>query len=89
MQKRENERKPFAEDIQYSVVVLDLKNLQRLHLKGDVVDISDAGIGIHTDYPLEPGHVLTFHNDIGHEAGIVAWSARINNDGYRVGVKFV
>lgn len=87
-EKREFERRSFTQDIQYSVTVLDFKDLKRLSLRGDIIDMSDAGMGIKTDYPLEPGHVLTFDSDIGHKAGIVEWSTLIDN-GYRVGVKFI
>lgn len=88
-EKREYEREYLAQDIRYSVIVLDLKALKRLHLKAEAVDVSSTGIGIQTDYPLEPGHVLMFHSEIGHETGVVAWSTMITDDGYRVGVKFV
>ena len=88
-EKRQFKRRSFTQNIQYSVTVLDFKDLKRLSLRGDIIDISDAGMGIKTGYPLEPGHVLTFDNGIGHKAGIVKWSAMVNNNGYRVGVKFV
>ena len=87
--KRQFERRSFTQNIQYSVTVLDFKDLKRLSLRGEIIDISDAGMGIETDYPLEPGHVLTFDNGIGHKTGIVQWSTMVNNNGYRVGVKFV
>jgi hypothetical protein len=56
------------------------------------IDISEGGIGIKTDYPLEPGHVLRLlNNALSHKkVGVVKWSA--NNGSkviYRVGVKFV
>ncbi len=88
-ERRELERRPAMESISYSVTVLDFKDLRRLHLRGDVVDISDAGMGMKTDYPLEPGHVLTFDNGMKHSAGIVEWSTMDKNNGYRVGIKFI
>lgn len=88
-EKREFERRAVMQSIQYSVTVLDFRDLRRVSLNGEVVDISDSGMGIKTDFPLEPGHVLRFNSGIGHKAGIVKWSMVVNNNGYRVGIKFV
>ncbi len=73
--------------IDYSVTVLDLRIRKRLHLKGDVLDIGDGGIGIQTDYPLEPGHVLVF-SGIERKTGIVKWSRAFNESEYRIGIQF-
>jgi hypothetical protein len=87
--KRRSARKPWVQEIRYSVSVLEFKELKRLNLSGDVVDISEEGLGIQTHYPIEPGHVLTFSNGIDHEAGIVRWSTIVKDDIYRAGVEFV
>ncbi|MBM4140072.1 MAG: hypothetical protein FJ242_01040 [Nitrospira sp.] len=73
--------------IDFSVSVLEFKELKRLNLNGTGIDINDAGIGIHVDYPLESGHVLRF-NGIGQKAGIVKWSMKFGNT-YRIGIIFV
>lgn len=88
-EKRELERRAVLQNIRYSVTVLDFRDLRRLSLKGNIVDISDVGMGIKTDFPLEPGHVLTFNDNIGRRAGIVEWSSRVQDNGYRVGIRFV
>ena len=77
------------QEIRYSVSVLEFKELKRLNLSGNIVDISEEGLGIQTYYPVEPGHVLTFSNGIDQKAGIVRWSSVIRDDIYRAGVEFV
>jgi hypothetical protein len=86
-------RTPFITPVKYSVFVLDMKELKRIHDTAVSVDISTGGLGILTDYPLEEGHVLTFENetrinDITSRAAIVKWTGIINNK-YRVGLMFV
>lgn len=86
--RRQFERRPLMKTINYSVTIFDLGEPKMLNLKGNLIDISNTGGGIRTDYPLEPGHVLTFKEGIGHKAGIVKWSMIVDNN-YRVGIKFV
>ena len=86
--RRQFKRRPLMKLINYSVSFPDLGKPMMLNLKGDVIDISNAGVGIRTDYPLERGHVLRFKKGIGHEAGIVKWSMMVD-DNCRVGIKFV
>lgn len=88
-ERRSIDRRLGERSIHYFVTVLEAKDLKKISLKGDMVDISNAGIGIRTDYPLERGHVLTFYEGIGHQAGIVEWSSAVRNSGYRVGIRFL
>ncbi|GAB4419726.1 MAG: hypothetical protein OHK0032_15610 [Thermodesulfovibrionales bacterium] len=88
--KRQFKRTSFTETIGYSVSVLEFRELKRLNLKAEAVDISEGGLGIITDYPLEPGHVLRFTGEIEQKAGIVSWAMKIgDNSRYRVGIKFI
>jgi len=88
-EKRQFERRPFKKTINYSVNVFDAVELLKLNLKADTIDISKAGMGIWTDYPLEPGYVLRLNdNDIERIAGVVEWSKMVD-DSYRAGIKFV
>lgn len=87
--QRQFERKPYTNTFYCAVSVLDIVNTKVLNLEARGVDISEGGIGIKTDYPLEPGHVLRLHNGI-TKVGVVRWSSnREIKDIYRVGVKFV
>ncbi|MFN3478754.1 MAG: PilZ domain-containing protein [Thermodesulfovibrionales bacterium] len=88
MERRVFSRKEEQSEIEYTVTVLDLKELKKLTKKALIVDLSEGGVGIITDYPLEPGHILTFVNGFSNKIGIVRWSDREDSH-YRVGVKFV
>lgn len=87
-EKRQFERISMNRNIRYSVTVIDFRDLKKLTLSGDIIDISDGGLGIRTDYPLESGHVLAFHKEIARETGVVQWRARID-ESFRVGIRFV
>ncbi len=57
-------------------------------VKGRIHDFSEAGIGIETDFPLEPGLTLTLKSSFGKYTGVVKWTARINDSMLRVGLMF-
>lgn len=88
MDKRDFERKEERREVEYTVTVLDLRELKKLTRRAELIDSSEGGLGIITDYPLEPGHVLTFGNGFEKKIGIVKWSDKKDNH-YRVGVKLV
>jgi SAM-dependent methyltransferase len=83
---RRFERKQFTKTIAYSVNLNSLNSQKKLNLNGKLINISDAGIGIETDYSLSPGHTLWFNSDIKHETGAVRWCMKFD-DSYRVGVE--
>lgn len=83
---RRYERKPFTQTIDYSLSVSEARERKWLNLKGKAVDISEAGIGIQTDYPLSPGHMLWFNGGIQEKAGFVRWCEKLDNT-YRAGVE--
>lgn len=83
---RQFERRPYLQPIDFSISSRESRERKFLHLKGKAFDISDVGIGIQTDFPLEPGHMLWFNDGTEDKAGLVQWCAKLDND-YRVGVK--
>lgn len=83
---RKFERKPFSQIINYSVSPLDFKERKWVNLTGNAIDISETGIGIRTDYPLEAGHMLWFNEGIKEKAGFVKYCIKLEN-GYRVGIE--
>jgi extracellular factor (EF) 3-hydroxypalmitic acid methyl ester biosynthesis protein len=83
---RQFERKPYFKIIDYSVSARESRERKWLNLKGKAIDISEGGIGIQTDYPLAPGHMLWFNDGIKDKAGFVRWCIQLDND-YRVGIK--
>ncbi|MEW6410215.1 MAG: PilZ domain-containing protein [Nitrospirota bacterium] len=91
MEKRRYERKPANYDIEYSVVVMNIRELKRITARGIIVDTSLGGFGLKTDYLLERGHVVTLKDmdipEILKYHGIVRWSNKINGS-YRAGLSY-
>jgi len=83
---RIHERRPYSETIDYSLSISEAKQRKWLNLKGRAVDISEAGIGLHTDYPLEPGHIVWFNRGLDEKAGYVRWCTNIAGE-YRAGIE--
>ncbi|MEW6570603.1 MAG: methyltransferase [Nitrospirota bacterium] len=83
---RKHVRRPFSQPVSYSISALDAKERKWLNLKGNIFDISERGVGIFTDYPLEPGHILWFHEVIEDKAGFVRWCAKYDHT-YRAGIE--
>lgn len=83
---RQFERRPYTKTIDCSVSAIESKEQKRLNLKATTIDISNAGIGIKTDYPLKPGYMLWFNGGIEQEAGIVRWCIHSENN-YRAGIR--
>ena len=83
---RKYDRIPYSQSIDYSLSISESNKRKWLNLKGKAVDISETGIGIQTDYPLAPGHMLWFNGGIEEKAGFVKWCSKIDNE-YRAGVE--
>lgn len=83
---RRFERRPYANTIEYMMGVSGSGDQKMVSLRGRTIDISEAGLGMETDYPLAPGHTLWFNGGI-DKAGTVLWSRRTDG-AYRAGVKF-
>lgn len=87
MEKRAAERIPLNGKIDFLVPVSDFREIKALSLSCNTVDISNTGMGIVVDYPLEPGYVLKFDR-FTPTFGIVRWSRKLNGN-CRAGVQFV
>jgi len=90
---RTHERNPFVESLEYSVTVMNFKNLRKINEVAVTIDLSKKGIGILINHPLEAGHVLIFKNNGKVHIplatmAIVKWSDRIDDTTYRAGLKF-
>lgn len=87
--KRIEDRKKDP-DIKLSIIgFLDQREyIPQKKIDCSIVDISESGIGIVTNHPLEPGNVikLDFKNTV--ITGIVMWSIKMNGN-VRAGIKFV
>ena len=91
---RADTRTVFVRTIKYSVLS-EAKEVNSVHGTAISVDVSPGGIGIITGNSLKTGHVLSFENGfsaangIKAESAIVRWSAKINGNKYRAGLKFL
>lgn len=83
-QTRGTDRKPVQKSIICSLTREKTPSERYLAM---AVDMSSAGIGIFTDYPLSPGHPLWFNDGSGEKEGEVRWCLQ-QDDGYRAGIAF-
>jgi len=82
---RQFRRKAYVKIVDYSVSFPE-SNEWKKNLKGKTLDISYAGVRIETDYPLAPGHMLWFTDEIKQGAGVVRWCLKLE-DNYRAGIQ--
>ncbi len=80
---RRFKRKSYTRPIQFSFSPESSKFKENHN--GRIVNISAAGLGIETDYPLAPGHTLWL-DDGSIKTGVVRWAMRFN-ERYRAGIE--
>jgi len=90
---RNDARNPFVEALEYSVTVTDYKEPKKIEDIAVCVDLSSNGIGILTNHPLRPGHIVDFKNSEKRDAHVpkraeVKWAVKIDDSIYRAGLKF-
>lgn len=90
-EKRRFERIPYQTPLYFTILLTHDSQLQKIQSTGTIIDASDAGIGLTTEFPLQPGHVLEW--DDKHRKGnlhiaIVKWSQKQANL-YRAGLLFI
>jgi PilZ domain len=89
MDKRLYERKAVEQATTCSVIVAQSEQGEK-NLAASVLDISDAGMCIRTDYGLKPGHLLRISNSPALSTGVVRWSKTAGSENtYHVGIQFV
>jgi PAS domain S-box-containing protein len=89
LERRRFERKPFMEAGNYHFRLKEAKGQLALHAV--IHDISDAGMCIRTDYPLEHSRVVIFNDEAGEKTGIVKWKEKVSVDDNtcRAGIEFL
>lgn len=85
-------RKPFAREISYRVSNFGVFSQAQYTYTGNLLDISEKGVGILANDPIDLGCVVRFVglktlND--HIAGIVRHLAAFESSAYRIGIEFV
>lgn len=79
-------RRSYAETIDFSVMTPELKERTDFRLKGRIVDLSDGGIGIHADFPLKAGAMLSFSTGESNKYGVVKWAIKVNDQRHKAGL---
>ncbi len=86
---RKHERKPISKTITCFAVPPHGEETTDI-LSAQVIDISEAGMCIRTDYLLKPGHLLRLFDSPAECTGIVRWSRSVGSmQSYRAGIQFV
>jgi hypothetical protein len=90
-QKRKTERVAYRSSLQFTVLPSETSEFERVRTNGEIIDASEAGVCIITEFPLKPGHVLEW--DDKHQRGklhiaLVKWS-REQGEYYRAGLMFI
>jgi len=86
---RKTKRILSMETISYYVSVFENSELKILQLTGNIVDKSDRGIGIRTDYFLTPSYMIRFADETKFKAGVVRWSMTLGNNMHYAGIEFI
>lgn len=87
-QSRRHERKSMTRTIDYTTNAIR-RGGRQTKLRGQIINISDSGLGMLTEYPITSGSLLTFCDGIEHDEGIVVWSRQVGDNTYSAGVVFV
>lgn len=85
-EKRKYERKPYNSPLEYFRAGESENTLPAVS-----IDISERGIGLVSDCPLEPGQVIIFksrENPSVLKIAIVQWSMKVGKK-YRAGLMFI
>ena len=89
--ERKHVREACSISLEFTILFTHFSEFKRVSAKGKTIDKSPAGIGLITDFPLEPGHVLEWddkHNKGNLHIAMVKW-ARQSDNYYRAGLIFI
>ncbi|MBF0558497.1 MAG: hypothetical protein HQL08_06915 [Nitrospirae bacterium] len=89
--KRRHKREKHDGIITYSMSTYSSvypSDYKMIMMEGRAIDISYGGLGMVTNFQIEPGKVLLFNDMEGRDIGIVKSSYMVSPDSYRVGVAF-
>lgn len=74
-ERRKSWRAGCESSLEYTLSIVDFNEVRRVHSTGEAIDISEAGLGFLTEFPLKPGHILILRmaGDDRSCAAIVRW----------------
>jgi hypothetical protein len=83
---RKYTRERYVGTIDVTVSVIKSNALERVRLNAETVDISQGGIGIVVETPLEG--FVRLSGAAERKVGTVMWNRKLDNNKYRVGIRF-
>lgn len=89
--ERKHVREACSIPLEFTILFTHYSEFKRVSATGKTVDQSPAGIGLVTDFPLEPGHVLEWddlHKKGNLHIAMVKWARQFDNS-YRAGLVFI
>lgn len=86
--KRNHLRKAHIMPTKLSFEVIREGELIRETIKAILTDISDGGVGLLTNMPLEQSQVVRFEDNLEGKCGVVTWSAAVAEQTCRAGIHF-
>ncbi len=90
-ERRRHERESYTDAMYFTVLCKQTSEFERIHSSGEIIDASKSGVGIITDFPLQPGHILGWDERPGKgklHIALVKWS-REDGSSYRAGLMFI
>ncbi len=87
-EKRKHERMSCMKVARFSISIFFDWEL-KADLVADIINLSEAGIGIKTGFPVATGNVIKFTEGFPDKRGIVKWWTKNTPKYYRAGIKFM
>jgi two-component system response regulator FlrC len=87
-EKRQFLRSSHVQTVQLYIDASDRGYKEEKSVKATLTDMSDGGLGLITKYPLKKSQPVRFANSSIGKAGVVAWTALMENHICRAGVQF-
>jgi len=84
---RQSQRQPIKVKRDCELGVFASKQLDRTDHPASIVDISNSGVGIESNTPVEPGFVWFRDRIWGQQSGVLLWSKQVGTQ-YRSGIRF-
>ena len=89
--KPTEERFPCQYPFCFTVLSMKGSEFQRIYSTGTIVDVSETGVEVITEFPLRPGQVLQWddrHRQSRLHMALVKWSLQQSGH-HRAGLKFI
>jgi hypothetical protein len=84
---RQQQRQPIMVKRDFELGIFMSKQLDRTDHHASIVDISNSGVGIESNSPMEPGLVWFRHRIWGQHSGVLLWCKQVGTL-YRSGIRF-